>query len=129
MISRGDTIHILTVRAPTPRVRWREGSLRSGLERAEYQCSPCQDTPILFRAVSAVRSHNLIPGLRDKGWLIPIERGKCLVVPRAARQDSHEHPFVVAASLALTDHYVSLWSALSFHHLTERLPRMVHAVP
>lgn len=67
----------------------------------------------------------LLHRLRTKGWLLPIEHGKYLVVPRAARGTWGEHPFVVAAGIAPGDHYVSYWSALSHHRLTEQVPRIV----
>src|SRR5438094_3499710 len=63
--------------------------------------------------------------LAAKGWLRRIEAGKYLVVPRAARGGWSEHPFVVASGIAPAEHYVSFWSALSHHGLTEQLPRVV----
>jgi predicted transcriptional regulator of viral defense system len=66
--------------------------------------------------------------LRQKGWLLPVEAGKYVVAPRAARGGWHEHPFVVASAIApggAGEHYVSFWSALSHHDLTEQLPRVV----
>lgn len=68
---------------------------------------------------------NVLYQLRRKGWLIPVEAGKYVVVPRAARGGWREHPFVVASAIAPEEHYVSFWSALSHHDLTEQLPRVV----
>lgn len=68
---------------------------------------------------------NVLYQLRRKGWLLPVEAGKYVVVPRAARGGWHEHPFVVASAIAPEAHYVSFWSALSYHDLTEQLPRVV----
>jgi predicted transcriptional regulator of viral defense system len=68
----------------------------------------------------------LVHTLRTKGWLLPIERGKYLVAPRAAVGTWGEHPFVVAAGIAPGDYYISYWSALSHHRLTEQVPRIVY---
>lgn len=71
----------------------------------------------------------LVHSLASKGWLIRVERGIYTVVPRAARGGWQEHPFVVAAGLAPVPHYyISYWSALSYHGLTEQLPLTVHVV-
>jgi predicted transcriptional regulator of viral defense system len=69
---------------------------------------------------------DVVHRLATKGWLRRIESGKYLVVPRAARGGWSEHPFVVASGIAPTEHYVSFWSALSHHGLTEQLPRVVY---
>ena len=70
--------------------------------------------------------HDIVHGLWRKGWLDRIEPGKYVVVPRAARRGWSEHPFVVAEGIAPPEHYVSYWSALSHHDLTEQLPRVVY---
>ncbi len=69
---------------------------------------------------------DLLHGLKQKGWVVPIERGKYLVVPRAARSGWHENPLVIAATLSPSDYYISYWSALSYHQLTEQIPRVVY---
>lgn len=73
-----------------------------------------------------IQLYHLVSGLSAKGWLLRIEAGKYLVVPRAARGTWSEHPFVVASGIAPEPHYISFWSALSYHDLTEQLPRVVY---
>lgn len=63
--------------------------------------------------------------LSVKGCLLRIEAGKYVVVPRAARQSWHEDPLVIGTTVAPDPHYISYWSALLFHDLTEQLPRVV----
>ena len=63
--------------------------------------------------------------LRSKGWLIPIERGKYLVVPRAGVSGWDEHPFLVVDALLPGEYYVSYWTALAHYGLTEQLPSTV----
>lgn len=78
-----------------------------------------------LRDFEAGALRDLVHALNAKGWLLHIERGKYAVVPRAARGGWSEHPFVIAAAIAPERHYISYWSALSFHGLTEQLPRTV----
>lgn len=71
------------------------------------------------------RIGRIVDGLKRKGWLLKIERGKYQLVPRAARGGWQEHPFVIATGIAPPRSYISFWSALSHHGLTEQLPRTV----
>ena len=63
--------------------------------------------------------------LRRKGWLIAVERGTYLVVPRAGTHGWDEHPFLVVAALPVGEYYVSFWTALAHYGLTEQLPSTV----
>jgi predicted transcriptional regulator of viral defense system len=63
--------------------------------------------------------------LRRKGWLIPVERGKYLVTPRAGIHGWDEHPFLVVDAVLSGDYYVSFWTALAHYGLTEQLPSTV----
>lgn len=102
-----------------------EAALLTDLERA--------DIPVL-----SLPRHRSLLGERDdaglartlhrlvhKGWLQRIESGKYVVVPRAARGGWREHPFIIAAAISPAPYYISYWSALSHHNLTEQLPRGV----
>ena len=67
----------------------------------------------------------LVSRLARKGWLLRIERGKYAVVPRAAIGAWSEHPFVIAHGIAPEHHFISYWSALAHHGLTEQQPQVV----
>ncbi len=69
--------------------------------------------------------YDLLTQLQGKGWLLRIEQGTYVVVPRAARRTWHEHPFIIAAAMAPDPYYISYWSALSFHNLTTQMPPLV----
>lgn len=69
---------------------------------------------------------DLLNSLSKKGRLEHIERGKYLVLPRAASGTWQEHPFVTANGIAPRPSYVTGWAALAHHHLTTQLPRVVH---
>ena len=104
-----------------------EAALLTELERRGISVfSERRDAGVLADQPRA-RLHGLVHQLARKGWLLRIEPGKYLVVPRAARGGWSEHPFVVAAGIAPARHYVSYWSALVHHGLTEQIPRLVYA--
>jgi predicted transcriptional regulator of viral defense system len=66
--------------------------------------------------------------LVHKNWLDRLKRGTYLIVPLAAGDTGHytEHEFVIAAHLA-NPMYISYWSALNYHGLTEQVPMTVFA--
>lgn len=74
----------------------------------------------------AERLHKVVSGLAAKGRLQRIERGKYLVLPRAATRSWHEHPFVIAAGIAPSPSYITGWAALAHYDLTTQIPRVVH---
>ena len=67
--------------------------------------------------------------LVKKRWLIPLTRGKYLIVPLEAgvRSEYTEHEFVIASHLA-EPYYIGYWSALNFHGFTEQVPITVYVV-
>jgi predicted transcriptional regulator of viral defense system len=66
--------------------------------------------------------------LVNKQWLDRLKRGMYLIVPLAAGEtgDYTEHEFTIAAHLA-DPMYISYWSALNHHGLTEQVPLTVFA--
>ena len=103
-----------------------EARLLTELERNGIAVLALRRHRPLLAGFSDSQLRDLVHGLWRKGWLDRIEPGKYVVVPRAARRGWRKHPFVVAAGIAPRDSYVSFWSALSHHDLTEQLPRVVY---
>lgn len=71
----------------------------------------------------------IVNRLVKKKWLIPLTRGKYLIVPLEAgvRSEYTEHEFVIASHLA-DPYYIGYWSALNFHGFTEQVPMTVYIV-
>ena len=82
----------------------------------------------IFRTLEDRELYEVLRSLTAKGWLLHVERGCYVVVPRAAHRTWREHSFVIAATLAPDPYYISYWAALSFHHLTEQMPQSVVVV-
>jgi predicted transcriptional regulator of viral defense system len=78
------------------------------------------DTPYKNAKVVANR-------LVKKKWLIPLTRGKYLIVPLEAgvRSEYTEHEFIIASHLA-DPCYIGYWSALNFHGFTEQVPMNIY---
>jgi predicted transcriptional regulator of viral defense system len=66
--------------------------------------------------------------LVHKKWLDRLKSGTYLIVPLAAGETGEytEHEFLIASHLA-DPMYVSYWSALNYHGLTEQVPMTVFA--
>lgn len=66
--------------------------------------------------------------LVNKRWLDRLKSGTYLIVPLAAGEKGEytEHEFVIASNLA-DDMYISYWTALNHHGLTEQVPMTVFA--
>jgi predicted transcriptional regulator of viral defense system len=66
--------------------------------------------------------------LVHKKWLDRLKSGTYLIVPLAAGESGEytEHEFVIASHLA-DPVYISYWSALNYHGLTEQVPMTVFA--
>jgi predicted transcriptional regulator of viral defense system len=105
-----------------------EARVLTELERRGISILALPRDPAFLPDITGGHFRKLLHTLRTKGWLLPIEHGKYLVVPRAARGSWGEHPFVVAAGIAPGEYYISFWSALSHHRLTEQVPRIVYVV-
>lgn len=78
--------------------------------------------------LSYERAKGLAHNLVRKKWLDRLKPGLYLIVPLAAGETGEytEHEFVVASHLA-DPTYVSYWSALNYHGLTEQVPLTVFA--
>lgn len=61
--------------------------------------------------------------LAKKKWLIPIEKGRYLIVPLEAGKESiyTEHEFIIASKL-VQPYYIGYWSAMNYHGMTEQVP-------
>lgn len=66
--------------------------------------------------------------LVEKKWLERLKPGIYLIVPLAAGEEGEytEHEFVIASHLA-EEMYISYWSSLNYHGLTEQVPTTVFA--
>lgn len=102
-----------------------ESQLLTELERQEIPVLSLKKHRALLGDMDDQTLYDLLSHLEDKGWLLRVEKGTYVVVPRAARRTWHEHPFIVAAAMAPDPYYISYWSALSFHNLTTQMPRLV----
>lgn len=105
-----------------------EGAFLTELERRQIPVFSLNKHRGIFRTLEDRTLHEVLRGLTIKGWLLHVERGTYVVVPRAAQRTWREHPFVIAAALAPDPYYISYWAALSFHHLTEQMPQSVVVV-
>jgi predicted transcriptional regulator of viral defense system len=105
-----------------------EARLLTELDRAGISVLSLPKHRSLLKDITSTQLRDTIHNLSEKGWLIKLQNGKYVVAPRAARGSWTEHPFVLASEISPDDHYISFWSALSFHQLTEQLPRIVYVV-
>ena len=80
-------------------------------------------------SVSYKNAKVIVNRLVKKGWLIPLKRGKYLIVPleAGAKSEFTEHEFIIASHLA-EKYYIGYWSALNYHGLTEQVPFTVYVV-
>lgn len=78
--------------------------------------------------VSYNEAKKIANNLVHKKWLDRLTSGTYLIVPLAAGETGEytEHEFVVASHLA-EPMYISYWSALNYHGLTEQVPTTVFA--
>lgn len=78
--------------------------------------------------VSYDEAKKITNNLVHKKWLDRLKSGTYLIVPLAAgeRGEYTEHEFVIASYLA-DPMYISYWSALNYHGLTEQVPTTVFA--
>ncbi|MCX6911806.1 MAG: type IV toxin-antitoxin system AbiEi family antitoxin domain-containing protein [Verrucomicrobia bacterium] len=102
-----------------------EGRLLAALDLAGISVLSLARDRAYLAFLSADELADALYRLRRKGWLIPIERGKYLVVPRAGTHGWDEHPFLVVEALLSSNYYVSFWTALAHYGLTEQVPSTV----
>lgn len=67
--------------------------------------------------------------LVKKKWIIPLSRGKYLIVPLSAGVEGRytEHEFVMASKL-VSPYYIGYWSTLNYYGFTEQTPFTVFIV-
>lgn len=78
--------------------------------------------------VSYETAKKMAANLAEKRWLDRLKRGTYLIVPLAAGEAGTytEHEYVIATHLA-EELYLSYWTALNYHGLTEQVPTTVFA--
>lgn len=79
--------------------------------------------------VSPNTAREVASRLAEKGWLDRLFTGRYLIIPLAAGEDSvyTTHEYLIAAHVA-EPMYIGYYSALSYHGLTEQVPRTVYVV-
>lgn len=113
-----------------------EKSIKQGLSKREALALTRlagQNKPIVVISdiensigVSYDEAKKIANNLVKKKWLDRLTSGTYLIVPLAAGEHGKytEHEFVIASHLA-TPMYISYWSALNYHGLTEQVPMTV----
>ena len=78
--------------------------------------------------VSREKAKKIAYNLEKKKWLDRLKRGVYLIVPLEAGEKAEytEHEYVIASHLA-DPMYISYWTALNYHTLTEQVPLTVYA--
>lgn len=68
----------------------------------------------------------IVNRLMKKKWVIPLSRGKYLLIPLSAGVEGKytEHEFVIASKL-VRPYYIGYWSALNYYGYTEQIPLAV----
>jgi len=68
-------------------------------------------------------SRKIISNLKAKRWIERIDAGKYLIMPLSAgiKPKYTEHEFIIGSKL-VEPYYISYWSALNYHHMTEQIP-------
>ena len=73
--------------------------------------------------------HNLIHKLSEKNWILKLKQGVYIIAPLEAGKFGASnytvHSFVIASHL-VNPYYVSHWSALNYHGLSEQTPPNVY---
>ncbi len=70
-----------------------------------------------------VNARKISNRLVKKKWIIPVTRGKYLIVPLSAGIEAKytEHEFIIASNF-VEHYYIGYWSALNFYGFTEQTP-------
>jgi predicted transcriptional regulator of viral defense system len=99
-----------------------ESYLLSNLSEEETEIFTVNDvSKVLNKSYAA--SRKIISNLKAKRWIEKIEAGKYLIIPLSAgvKPKYTEHEFIIGSKL-VEPYYVSYWSALNYHHMTEQIP-------
>ena len=73
-----------------------------------------------FLKTSHENSNRIIRNMLDKGTIVRVERGKYILHDTLRNLDIYE-----IASCIFTPSYLSFWSALHFHSMTDQVPRQI----
>ncbi|WP_136689327.1 type IV toxin-antitoxin system AbiEi family antitoxin domain-containing protein [Halorhabdus amylolytica] len=78
--------------------------------------------------ISNDKAKKIAYNLEKKKWLDRLKRGVYLIVPLEAGEKAEytEHEYVIVSHLA-DPMYISYWTALNYHNLTEQVPLTVYA--
>lgn len=100
----------------------RETILLSTLSKENKTIIDFEDISRVLK-VSYIYARKIAERLHKKKWLLPISRGKYLVVPLSAGVNSEytEHEFIIA-SYFTKNYYIAYWSALNYYGYTEQTP-------
>jgi predicted transcriptional regulator of viral defense system len=110
-----------------------EKSIRKGLSRGESRLlsSLAEKRKDIFSLNDVILELNcpyenakvIANRLARKKWIIPLGRGKYLLVPLSAGVEGKytEHEFVIASKL-VSPYYIGYWSALNYYGFTEQTP-------
>lgn len=99
-----------------------ESYLLSKLSEEETEIFTVKEVSKALNKSYAV-SRKIISNLKAKRWLERIDTGKYLILPLSAgvRPKYTEHEFIIGSKL-IEPYYISYWSALNYHHMTEQIP-------
>ncbi len=99
-----------------------ESYLLSRLSEEETEIFTVNDVSKALNKSYAV-SRKIISNLKAKRWIERIDAGKYLIMPLSAgvRPKYTEHEFIIGSKL-VEPYYISYWSALNYHHMTEQIP-------
>jgi len=106
----------------------RESRLLSRLAGAGHQIISIDDIETTLEVPSNT-AREIASRLTKKGWLDRLFPGTYLIIPLAAGEESiyTTHEYLIAAHVA-EPMYIGYYSALSYHGLTEQVPRTVYVV-
>lgn len=102
-----------------------ETKLLFTLEAEDFSVFAIDDAKKILETGSTATKH-VISGLKQKGRIQQIERGKYLLIPSRAGIDGYwaESPWVIIPHLIDT-YYVGFWTAMNYWDMTEQIPYIV----
>ena len=106
----------------------RESRLLARLAGAGHQIISIDDIETTLE-VSPNTAREIASRLTEKGWLDRLFPGTYLIIPLTAGEEAvyTTHEYLIAAHIA-EPMYIGYYSALSYHGLTEQVPRTVYVV-
>jgi predicted transcriptional regulator of viral defense system len=102
----------------------REATLLTTLAREDKSIFTIKDA----RRVLNKDAKKVMHSLAQKKWVLPLKRGLYVIVPLEIGVKGAEsflvHDFIIA-SVLVHPYYISYWSALNYHGLSDQIPRTV----